>query len=48
MSRKNQIKLDLILTSGKYKLRLNARTYYEAQGKPIYVIRESLNLDSEP
>ena len=24
---------------------LNARTYYEAQGKPIYVIRERLNLD---
>lgn len=26
---------------------LNARTYYEAQGKPIYVIRESLNLEHE-
>jgi glycosyltransferase involved in cell wall biosynthesis len=24
---------------------LNARTYYEAQGKPIYVVREKLNLD---
>ncbi len=24
---------------------LNARTYYEAQGKPIYVIREKLNID---
>lgn len=24
---------------------LNARTYYEAQGKPIYVIREKLNFD---
>ncbi len=24
---------------------LNARTYYEAQGKPIYVIRETVNLD---
>ncbi|HEY6007398.1 MAG TPA: glycosyltransferase family 2 protein [Geobacteraceae bacterium] len=24
---------------------LNARTYYEAQGKPIYVVRERLNLD---
>jgi len=26
---------------------LNARTYYEAQGKPIYVIRESMNLGRE-
>jgi glycosyltransferase involved in cell wall biosynthesis len=25
---------------------LNARIYYEAQGKPIYVVRETLNLDS--
>ncbi len=25
---------------------LNARTYYEAQGKPIYVVRERLNLDN--
>jgi hypothetical protein len=25
---------------------LNARTYYEAQGKPIYVVREKLNFDS--
>ncbi|OGT99451.1 MAG: glycosyl transferase [Geobacteraceae bacterium GWC2_48_7] len=24
---------------------LNARTYYEAQGKPIYVIREKINLE---
>ncbi len=24
---------------------LNARTYYEAQGKPIYVVREKLNFD---
>jgi len=24
---------------------LNARTYYEAQGKPIYVVREKFNLD---
>lgn len=24
---------------------LNARTYYEAQGKPIYVVRETVNLD---
>ncbi len=24
---------------------LNARTYYEAQGKPIYVVRERLNFD---
>jgi glycosyltransferase involved in cell wall biosynthesis len=24
---------------------LNARTYYEAQGKPIYVVRERLNLE---
>lgn len=24
---------------------LNARTYYEAQGKPIYVVREKLNLE---
>jgi len=24
---------------------LNARTYYEAQGKPIYVVKERLNLD---
>lgn len=24
---------------------VNARTYYEAQGKPIYVVRETLNLD---
>jgi glycosyltransferase involved in cell wall biosynthesis len=24
---------------------LNARTYYEAQGKPIYVVREKLNID---
>jgi glycosyltransferase involved in cell wall biosynthesis len=24
---------------------LNARTYYEAQGKPIYVVREKVNLD---
>jgi glycosyltransferase involved in cell wall biosynthesis len=24
---------------------LNARTYYEAQGKPIYVVRETLNFD---
>jgi uncharacterized membrane protein len=24
---------------------LNARTYYEAQGKPIYVVREWLNFD---
>lgn len=24
---------------------LNARTYYEAQGKPIYVVREKINLD---
>lgn len=24
---------------------LNARTYYEAQGKPIYVVKEKLNLD---
>ena len=23
---------------------LNARTYYEAQGKPIYVVRERINL----
>jgi hypothetical protein len=23
---------------------LNARTYYEAQGKPIYVIRDRINL----
>ena len=26
---------------------LNARTYYEAQGKPIYVVKERLNLDRE-
>jgi glycosyltransferase involved in cell wall biosynthesis len=26
---------------------LNARTYYEAQGKPIYVVRERLNLDAD-
>jgi len=26
---------------------LNARTYYEAQGKPIYVVRERLNLETE-
>ncbi len=25
---------------------LNARTYYEAQGKPTYVVRERLNLDA--
>ncbi|MDD2320183.1 MAG: glycosyltransferase family 2 protein [Geobacteraceae bacterium] len=25
---------------------LNARTYYEAQGKPIYVVKERINLDS--
>lgn len=25
---------------------LNARTYYEAQGKPIYVVKETINLDS--
>ncbi len=25
---------------------LNARTYYEAQGKPIYVVRERLNLEN--
>ncbi|MRR05979.1 MAG: glycosyltransferase [Deltaproteobacteria bacterium] len=25
---------------------LNARTYYEAQGKPIYVVKEKINLDS--
>jgi glycosyltransferase involved in cell wall biosynthesis len=25
---------------------LNARTYYEAQGKPIYVVKERLNLDT--
>jgi len=25
---------------------LNARTYYEAQGKPIYVVRETVNLGS--
>jgi hypothetical protein len=24
---------------------LNARTYYETQGKPIYVIKEKLNFD---
>jgi hypothetical protein len=24
---------------------LNARTYYEAQGKPIYVVRETINLE---
>jgi glycosyltransferase involved in cell wall biosynthesis len=24
---------------------LNARTYYEAQGKPIYVVKEKINLD---
>jgi glycosyltransferase involved in cell wall biosynthesis len=24
---------------------VNARTYYEAQGKPIYVVRETVNLD---
>ncbi len=24
---------------------LNARTYYEAQGKPIYVVRETVNID---
>jgi hypothetical protein len=24
---------------------LNARTYYESQGKPIYVIREKINLE---
>jgi hypothetical protein len=23
---------------------LNARTYYEAQGKPIFVVRETLNM----
>ncbi len=26
---------------------VNARTYYEAQGKPIYVVRERVNLGSE-
>lgn len=26
---------------------LNARTYYEAQGKPIYVVKERLNFDHE-
>jgi glycosyltransferase involved in cell wall biosynthesis len=26
---------------------LNARTYYEAQGKPIYVVRESINVSRE-
>ncbi|NVN98794.1 MAG: glycosyltransferase family 2 protein [Geobacteraceae bacterium] len=26
---------------------LNARTYYEAQGKPIYVVRERLNIERE-
>ena len=26
---------------------LNARTYYEAQGKPIYVVRESINVRRE-
>lgn len=26
---------------------LNARTYYEAQGKPIYVVREKLNFEAE-
>jgi glycosyltransferase involved in cell wall biosynthesis len=26
---------------------LNARTYYEAQGKPIYVVREKINMKSE-
>lgn len=26
---------------------LNARTYYEAQGKPIYVVKERLNFDDE-
>jgi glycosyltransferase involved in cell wall biosynthesis len=25
---------------------VNARTYYEAQGKPIYVVKERINLDS--
>jgi len=25
---------------------LNARTYYEAQGKPIYVVKETINLNS--
>ncbi|MDD2337005.1 MAG: glycosyltransferase family 2 protein [Geobacteraceae bacterium] len=25
---------------------VNARTYYEAQGKPIYVVKEKINLDS--
>ena len=25
---------------------LNARTYYEAQGKPIYVVKEKINFDS--
>jgi len=26
---------------------LNARTYYEAQGKPIYAVRETINVDRE-
>ena len=26
---------------------LNARTYYEAQGKPIYVVRETINLGND-
>jgi hypothetical protein len=26
---------------------LNARTYYEAQGKPIYRVREAINLRSD-
>jgi hypothetical protein len=25
---------------------LNARTYYETQAKPIYVVKETLNLDA--
>jgi glycosyltransferase involved in cell wall biosynthesis len=25
---------------------LNARTYYEAQGKPIYVVKETINIDT--
>ena len=25
---------------------LNARTYFESQGKPIYVVRDRINIDS--